>query len=137
MSIKFVCSCGKRLRARDEMAARRSVCPRCGAPVGIPSLKPTHAGTAAAPLTPLERLRHARARAPLATPAPAPPAPQPESLSAAAPRPLDTRLVRLLSTRKERPPDPVGRHLEKHWPECLLYPLRAGPPRPWLAPTRT
>ncbi|HEY7307870.1 MAG TPA: hypothetical protein VH643_00785 [Gemmataceae bacterium] len=45
MSIKFICSCGKHLRARDEMAARRSMCPRCGAPVGIPSLQPTHGGT--------------------------------------------------------------------------------------------
>ena len=25
MSIKFVCSCGKHLRARDEMAARHSI----------------------------------------------------------------------------------------------------------------
>jgi len=57
MSIKFVCSCGKRLRARDEMAARRSMCPRCGAPVGFPSLRPTHSGTVAAPLTPQERRR--------------------------------------------------------------------------------
>ena len=57
MSIKFVCSCGKHLRARDEMAARRSMCPRCGAPVGVPSLRPTHAGTQAAPLTPQERRR--------------------------------------------------------------------------------
>ncbi|HTU21712.1 MAG TPA: hypothetical protein VMG10_26985, partial [Gemmataceae bacterium] len=57
MSIKFVCSCGKHLRARDEMAARRSMCPRCGAPVGVPSLQPTHAGTMAAPLTPQERRR--------------------------------------------------------------------------------
>ena len=57
MSIKFVCSCGKHLRARDEMAERRSMCPRCGAPVGVPSLRPTHAGTTAAPLTPQERRR--------------------------------------------------------------------------------
>src|SRR5579871_6490204 len=57
MSIKFICSCGKHLRARDEMAARRSMCPRCGAPVGVPSMRPTHAGTVAAPLTPQERRR--------------------------------------------------------------------------------
>jgi hypothetical protein len=37
MTIKFVCSCGKRLRARDDLAARRLACPRCGKPVGIPS----------------------------------------------------------------------------------------------------
>ena len=37
MTIKFVCSCGKRLRARDDLAARRLACPRCGKPVGIPN----------------------------------------------------------------------------------------------------
>jgi hypothetical protein len=62
MTIKFICSCGKHLKAEDEMAARRSICPRCGAPVGIPSLQPTHSGTAAAPLTPRERRRLARSR---------------------------------------------------------------------------
>jgi hypothetical protein len=53
MSIKFVCSCGKRLKARDDMAERRTVCPRCGNPVGIPSLDPTRP----MPMTPAERLR--------------------------------------------------------------------------------
>ncbi len=53
MSIKFVCSCGKRLKARDDMAERRTVCPRCGNPVGIPSLDPNRA----TPMTPAERLR--------------------------------------------------------------------------------
>ena len=63
MSIKFVCSCGKHLRARDAMASRRSVCPRCGAPVGVPSLQPTHRGApAAGPLSPQERVRLARLR---------------------------------------------------------------------------
>jgi len=64
VTIKFICTCGKHLRARDEMAARRSVCPRCGSPVGIPSLKPTHRGGLARPLTPLERLRRLQAPAP-------------------------------------------------------------------------
>src|SRR5262249_62050682 len=62
MTIKFTCSCGKRLRARDEMAARRSACPRCGAPVGIPSLQPTHPGANAGPLSPTERLRERQRR---------------------------------------------------------------------------
>src|SRR5262249_47109792 len=53
MSIKFVCSCGKRLKARDDMAAKRTVCPRCGNPVGIPSLDPN----VPTPMTPAERLR--------------------------------------------------------------------------------
>ncbi|MCI0639338.1 MAG: hypothetical protein L0Y72_29200 [Gemmataceae bacterium] len=59
MAIKFYCSCGKHLRARDEMAGRRSQCPRCGQPVGIPALAPTHPGTPALPLTEEEaRKRH-------------------------------------------------------------------------------
>jgi hypothetical protein len=118
--IKFVCSCGKHLRARDEMAARRSVCPRCGNPVGIPSLQPNHPG-ALPPMTPAERLRHARTRAPLPADEPAPP-PEP---AAPAPRKLDTRVVRLLSTRKQPRPDLTGRYLEDRWYQCLDYPLRA------------
>src|SRR5262245_46450580 len=62
MAIKFICGCGKHLRARDEMASRRSVCPRCGAPVGIPSLRPTHPGTGLGPMTPDERRRAALSR---------------------------------------------------------------------------
>ncbi len=50
MSIKFVCSCGKHLRARDGMASRRIVCPRCGQPVGVPS----GPGAIAAPRPPAE-----------------------------------------------------------------------------------
>ena len=91
MTIKFVCTCGKHLKARDDMAGRRSACPRCGSPVGIPSLRPTHAGTSAAPLTPTERMHHARERPPLpATPAAAAPPPSPT-------RRPDTHQVRLLS----------------------------------------
>jgi hypothetical protein len=55
MAIKFICSCGKHLRARDEMAARRSVCPRCGAPVGIPAREPTQSSAPLGPMTPTER----------------------------------------------------------------------------------
>jgi hypothetical protein len=61
MSIKFVCPCGKRLKARDDMAARRIMCPRCGNPVGVPSLDPSKP----TPMTPAERLR-AQARRPTA-----------------------------------------------------------------------
>jgi hypothetical protein len=41
------------------------------------------------------------------------------------PRRVDPRLVHLLSTRGARRPALTGRHLEKHWGQCLLYPLRA------------
>jgi hypothetical protein len=61
MSIKFVCPCGKRLKARDDMAGRRIMCPRCGNPVGVPSLDPDKP----TPMTPAERLR-AKARRPTA-----------------------------------------------------------------------
>lgn len=60
MTIKFVCNCGKRLRARDEMAMRRVVCPGCGELCGVPSLHPTFRGATAGPLTPAERLRTRR-----------------------------------------------------------------------------
>jgi hypothetical protein len=64
MSITFVCTCGKRLRARNEMAARRTMCPACGRPVGVPSTQPTQRGTPAAPLTPEERRRRPRVHVP-------------------------------------------------------------------------
>jgi hypothetical protein len=117
LTIRFVCSCGKHLRARDEMAARRSFCPRCGSPVGIPSLQPTTAG-GLLPLTPLERLRLASKRvAPPAEPEPEPPPQAP---------PVDTR-VRLLSHRnkKGRRRQAADKYLEKRWQQFLLYPLRA------------
>jgi hypothetical protein len=125
MSIKFVCSCGKRLRARDEMAARRSMCPRCGAPVGIPSLRPTHAGTAAAPMTPQERRRlrrdkpHAEDAFACAPDAAFPPNPSIQ-LSAALPAggASDTVADRQLARRLRR-----IRHLEAHWYQCASYPF--------------
>lgn len=123
MSIKFVCSCGKHLKARDDMAQRRVVCPRCGYLAGVPALTPSNPD-GAAPLTPAERVRRNADRAPLtalptlpALPVPAPARP--------ALQPIDTRVVRLLSRHQERRPALIGRHLEKRWHECLLYPLRA------------
>jgi hypothetical protein len=116
MSIKFICSCGKHLRARDEMAARRSMCPRCGAPVGIPSLRPTHPGTIAAPLTPQERRRLRRyappsedASSPNITTAITPP--QTAEVPHTPSRPARTPRLRRL------------RHLEAHWYQCLGYPF--------------
>jgi hypothetical protein len=122
LTIKFICSCGKHLRARDDMASRRSICPNCGNPVGIPSLQPHHPGGLPA-MTPAERERHARKRKPAPAETPKPRAP--ESPEVPAP-PAETNVVRLLSTRAKKPrANPTGRHLEQHWHECLLYPLRA------------
>lgn len=118
MAIKFICSCGKRLRARDEMAARRSMCPRCGAPVGVPSLRPTHAGTTAAPLTPQERRRLSRERGedPFAPP-PVDTVSTEEASAAPPPSPPPRRLP-WLTPSVRRP-----RHLETRWYQCLIFPL--------------
>lgn len=82
MSIKFFCTCGQPLSARADSAGRRSLCPRCGAPVGVPSLKPTHPGTPVAPMTPAERRQLAAQRvepiSPFEPPTPAPAAPAAE-----------------------------------------------------------
>jgi hypothetical protein len=149
MSIKFVCSCGKHLRARDEMAARRSVCPRCGAPVGIPPKEPTQRGTAAAPMTPAERWLSRRrpvaapaddddtipiAPAPLSAPAPVPPVPRTELVELApdgtkrrVKPPLDLGSVKPAVPRQQRVLRRKRWALERNWVECLAFPFRALP----------
>src|SRR5260370_3706922 len=109
------------------MASRRSVCPRCGSPVGIPSIKPTHPGTLAGPMTKKERLRHARQNAPPAGQGAGPDTRRADFQSApqATGPTIDSRLVQLLSSRGVRRRQSTGRHLEKHWYQCLWYPLRA------------
>ena len=118
MSIKFICSCGKHLRARDEMAARRSRCPRCGNPVGVPSLQPTHAGTQAAPLTPQERIRLNRDK----------PGRGNDEVETINIYPSLTQPARPPSSLDNPPPAPKvyrrrRRQLEQHWYQCLIYPL--------------
>jgi hypothetical protein len=120
MSIKFVCRCGKHLRARDEMASRRSRCPRCGAPVGIPSLQPTHRGAPLGPMTLVHRQRTAQA-----TLAPTNCTPdQASSSSELASRDAgrDRQAVRpfRLNWRSRR-------WVETHWYQCLLLPRGAWP----------
>jgi hypothetical protein len=129
VSIKFVCTCGKHLRARDAMASRRSVCPRCGAPVGVPSLGPTHRGApAAAPLSPQERVRLAQQRLRPGDAAPADgiqtaaavvgvtaTAPPPAGAPAVAAPPADEAVV-VRGPRRRR---------EARWYHCLLYACRA------------
>ncbi|MCI0683837.1 MAG: hypothetical protein L0Y71_17160 [Gemmataceae bacterium] len=104
MSIKFICKCGKHLRARESLAGKRSVCPACGELVGVPSLQPTHRGTEPAPLSPVDKAKLGRpvtSSVPPAEPA-MPPAPRPKRSW--------RRARRLLS-------------LEKHWYECLRHPV--------------
>jgi hypothetical protein len=117
MSIKFICSCGKHLRARDEMAARRSMCPRCGRPVGVPSMRPTHAGTSAAPLTPQERIRLNRNKLDCGIYEP--------EVPTTKIYPSLTQPARPPSSLDNPPPSPKvyrrRRQLEQHWYQCLTY----------------
>jgi hypothetical protein len=116
MSIKFYCTCGKHLRAREAMAGRRSQCPACGAPVGIPLLQPTQRGTSVAPLSADERRSQSGFGASVfATPAP--------THDEAAQTPDDAETER----RQKRSHLRRVRALEKHWYECLMFPLYAWP----------
>ena len=36
MAIEVSCECGKRLRARDELAGRKARCPGCGKSIVVP-----------------------------------------------------------------------------------------------------
>ena len=117
MTIKFVCGCGKHLRAGDDMARVRVLCPGCGTLVGVPSLEPNVAGGQRA-MTPRDRVRHGRNNPP-----------PPEAVAAerllqevlAGPK-AARRRVRLHSGKGPRRPT---RPLEQHWYEFLIYPLSA------------
>jgi hypothetical protein len=145
MSISFVCICGKHLRARDEMAGRRSMCPACGAPVGIPLLQPTHRGTTLGPMSPAELARRNSNRL------------SPGAIAGEAfPGHLSTTRARTSSTRgRERttrtlditfdgPIEPALVHQvisrtpakvssSNNWAQCLIYPIRASLPLCGLA----
>lgn len=60
MSIKFHCSCGKKLRARDAMAARQVVCPQCGQRLGVPVSGAATRSGFTRPLSVEEYLQHPR-----------------------------------------------------------------------------
>jgi hypothetical protein len=138
MSIKFVCSCGKRMRARDEMAGRRSVCPRCGNPVGIPAPQPARPVATPGPMTPAERLaRQARTRRQALSEtagqlAVVPPELRVDPLEAV----VDRRTARTLQAHPEqaaalrraqsRAPRSLRlRTMGTAWYHCLFYPVRA------------
>jgi hypothetical protein len=144
MSIQFVCICGKHLRAREEMAGRRSMCPACGAPVGIPLLQPTHRGATLGPLSPAELRRRNNSR----------PSPNvsrdgfPSSGGSAAPSPPPnggrTRTTRTLEITFDGPIEPAlvrqvisrvpaQRPSRIAWAQCLIYPIRASLPLGGLA----
>jgi hypothetical protein len=114
MTIKFFCSCGKHLRAREAMAGRRSVCPACRQPVGIPSLEPTQRGTMRAPLTPAERAGLGRLDPTAAAGLTSTPINDIGGVDVPPKERLRRRSRRVLA-------------LEKHWYECLRYPGYAWP----------
>jgi hypothetical protein len=146
MSIKFVCSCGKRLKARDVMAARRSVCPRCGSPVGIP-VQTKDSETPLELMTPAERV-HEQMRRLVRQSLPADAAAPAFGIGTAhrpAVVPPPASPPRQAQARVEAPPEPKipgqlpfrdapgrGRHfcprcrglIETRWYLCLLYPAR-------------
>ena len=67
MPIKFRCTCGKVLAARDEHAGRRAKCPTCGAVVEVP--KKSEARPASVPAAPRPAPASSSAARPAAAPA--------------------------------------------------------------------
>jgi hypothetical protein len=125
MAIAFVCSCGKRLKARAEQAGRLTVCPRCGELVAVPSPRPADPD-APAPLTPQERRRLARLRgvAPDSEAVTLPPPPAPERVAAPA-DPGRSLIASWMRSLKEPAPRSRRRRrpLEARWHQCLIFPL--------------
>jgi hypothetical protein len=120
MSIKFFCSCGKHLRAREALAGKRSVCPQCGQLVGVPSLQATHRGTVPAPMTPAEKGK--------LKPRDVIPIPAPDSLAAAAQDVFEFGSPEARTDDGKLQPRRRSRRLlalEKHWYQCLLFPFYA------------
>jgi hypothetical protein len=147
MSIQFVCICGKHLRAREEMAGRRSMCPACGAPVGIPLLQPTHRGATLGPMSPAERLRSKNSRPSVSTlsfenfsapvggagvkPGPSRKSPRTtRTLDITFDGPIEPALVQQVISRA---PAAVPRAAGSGWAQCLIYPIRASLPLCGLA----
>jgi hypothetical protein len=96
------------------MAGRRSQCPACGAPVGIPRLEPTQRGTSATPLSADERRTHGKIGASFFPP--------PELTQDAAEQPSDDAEA---ARREKRSHLRRIRALEKHWYQCLVFPIYA------------
>jgi hypothetical protein len=93
------------------MAARRSMCPACGAPVGVPSLQPSQREGIASPIVNMR-------------PRPDPPEPALDLSAITASRPgLDTPIKKPGEKRPPRPRRPLP--LEKHWWQCLSFALSA------------
>jgi hypothetical protein len=129
MSIKYVCSCGKHLKAPEKHAGRLHVCPACGESVQIPPLH-TPEGERP-PMTPQERRRLAQLREKAPPPTPIATEESPAETTTKVPdRRLIARLSRGLKQRTLRPRQ--RRALETRWYQCLLFPLVEW--RLWLGP---
>jgi hypothetical protein len=144
MTIKFVCSCGKHLRAGDDLANRRTVCPACGAMVGVPALGPAQPGALTGPMSPEEIDERNRVEATAAAANPFDDVGpiyvrlrrrqhDPNSAVESKWIPLDPDVEKPPALEAKPRPKPrkprrrAGGRLEKSWYECLIYPFRAGP----------
>jgi hypothetical protein len=127
MAIKYVCSCGKRLRAPEKHAGRLHVCPGCGESVQIPPLLTSDSERP--PMTPQERRRLAQLRDEAPPPAPVAAEESPRKTEV-----LDRRLMARLARGLKKPTlrPRQRRALETHWYQCLLFPLVEW--RLWLGP---
>src|SRR5439155_65925 len=108
----------------------------CGAPVGVPSLQPTGRGATLGPMSPAERLQArlvARSVSLSSPDAPSAEVVAPPSFDRSDSSPdnvlvqhlrlrLAIGLVRQLTRRRWRPAE-----MERHWYQCLFFPIRAWP----------
>jgi len=156
MAIFFRCPCGQDLRADEERAGRRTECPACGELVPVPTLAEANQDLGIASLPPLELPGRPKTRPAAGAECPALPGSDPprkrvpspdlddeessiyplvtEPPEASTPewyqaernevRRLFAQARRDLSDQRQQS---AGWSREKHWFECLLYPLRAWP----------
>ncbi len=134
MAITFVCPCGKHLRARDELASRRILCPGCDSPVTVPALDAPVSETENGPAPVRNRPRVERPNA-------EPTGPifflvrssrgDPNRVSDGTWVPLDDKHKLPSAEHARRRRGQARRqivwHLETNWLQCLLYPFRAWP----------
>jgi hypothetical protein len=133
MAITFVCPCGKHLRARDEQASRRMLCPGCGKPVTIPALDAPVPETENGPAPVLDRPR-------VESPNAEPTGPiffrvrafgaDPNRIADGPWVPLDVGKpppAERGRRRRRRPRRHILWRLETNWFQCLLYPIRVWP----------
>src|SRR5438093_594875 len=95
MAIKFACTCGKKLQARDDLGGRRMKCPQCQRVLTIPhelseAARHGAANGPAAPAAPAPAHEVEQPAAGIKAPLPKPPALPPHLPEAPPPRPART-----------------------------------------------